>query len=124
MFLFSVGYKTGGISMNSGTMIKSKGENESTGYFLLKEGELQLVGFPKIKEDSKVLLNVTDGVVILYLGEVDEKLTDGTYIYFNQDNKRNKTIIEYLVENNAIGCLFVELFGCYFQCINLEVAHI
>ena len=90
------------------------------GYFLLVDDKLILHGFPELTDTKKVRLTcVDDGVVTIHYAE--EEIENGEYFIFNEKTKSSKVVIDYLEEKNAIGHLFIKLFGCYFLCKDLEI---
>lgn len=112
----------GVLFLTSIVMIKHDEGMRDIGYFLLNNGKLELVGFPEITETTKVrVTEVEDNVVAIYLADEGEELKDGEYITFSEKAKSSKCVIDYLVEHNAIGHLFVKLFNCYFLCKTIEI---
>jgi len=98
---------------------------KNIGYFTLEDGHLNLYGFSDFKDYKYLLAQSVDdnGEDIVLLMPANE---DGEVMSFPiEDEFFQKSIFkQFLLKHDAIDCLFVKIFGCYFQCKDLRTSPI
>lgn len=86
--------------------------SRNSAYFLREpSGRIVPVGFGELM-NKNVRFSELDGAVIL---AQNEEIPEEDCLHFDQHTLSNKTVIEYLEDRKAIGCLFVKVFGLWVQ---------
>lgn len=87
-------------------------EDTNVGYLALRDGKLELVGFPDLK-DSLAKVELINGVLLI---TPNDDLHPTERLRFTDETLANPIIIDYFRQQNAINCLFVRVWNVYTQC--------
>lgn len=88
------------------------GRNTNIGYMVLHDGKLELRGFRGL-QDHKVRIETRNNVLLLVR---DDSLPGTKCVKFTDEALSSSIMIDYFRENDAIGCLFVCVWGIWTQC--------
>ena len=87
--------------------------SRNSAYFLREQsGSIVPIGFGELL-NKNVRFSELDGAVIL--AHDDEEIPEEECLLFDRQTLSNKTVIKYLADRKAIGCLFVKIFGLWVQ---------
>lgn len=92
-------------------------KNTNVGYMVMRDGRLELRGFRGLM-NHKVKIETQNGVLLL---APDNSLTGTECVKFTEEALSSAIMTDYFRQNDAIGCLFVCVWGVWTQCKGVHI---